>query len=281
MSFLSQLSFGLGRTLPITLQTEASECGLACLVMVSNYHGFRTDLATMRRLFLISIKGTTLSHLMGMAQAVGFTTRPVKLELEDLKDLRRPCILHWNFNHFVVLKEVGARHVVIHDPAMGIRKLTFEEVSAAFTGVALELWPNPGFKQVTFKQSVKLRDMMGHVTGLYRSLGQVLLLALALEVFALVSPFYMQWVVDHALVSADRDLLTTLALGFGLLVFMQQAISTVRAWVIMHMSTTLNVQWRANLFAHLIRLPVYFFLKSGIWAMWCRALALLIKSSIR
>lgn len=261
MSFLSQLSFGLGRTLPITLQTEASECGLACLVMVSNYHGFRTDLATMRRLFLVSIKGTTLSHLMGMAQAVGFTTRPVKLELEDLKDLRRPCILHWNFNHFVVLKEVGARQVVIHDPAMGIRKLSFDEVSAAFTGVALELWPNPGFKQVTFKQSVKLRDMMGHVTGLYRSLGQVLLLALALEVFALVSPFYMQWVVDHALVSADRDLLTTLALGFGLLVFMQQAISTVRAWVIMHMSTTLNVQWRANLFAHLIRLPVGFFEK--------------------
>lgn len=261
MSFISQLSFGLGRTLPIALQTEASECGLACLVMVSNYHGFRTDLATMRRLFLISIKGTTLSHLMGMAQAVGFTTRPVKLELEDLKDLRRPCILHWNFNHFVVLKEVGARHVVIHDPAMGIRKLSFEEVSAAFTGVALELWPNPGFKQVTFKQSVKLRDMMGHVTGLYRSMGQVLLLALALEVFALVSPFYMQWVVDHVLVSADRDLLTTLALGFGLLVLMQQAISTVRAWVIMHMSTTLNVQWRANLFAHLIRLPVDFFEK--------------------
>jgi len=261
MSFLNQLSFGLGRTLPIALQTEASECGLACLVMVSNYHGFRTDLATMRRLFLISIKGTTLSHLMGMAQAVGFTTRPVKLELEDLKDLRRPCILHWNFNHFVVLKEVGARHVVIHDPAMGVRKLSFEEVSAAFTGVALELWPNPGFKQVTFKQSVKLRDMMGHVTGLYRSMGQVLLLALALEVFALVSPFYMQWVVDHVLVSADRDLLTTLALGFGLLVFMQQAISTVRAWVIMHMSTTLNVQWRANLFAHLIRLPVDFFEK--------------------
>jgi ATP-binding cassette, subfamily B, bacterial CvaB/MchF/RaxB len=261
MSFLNQLSFGLGRTLPIALQTEASECGLACLVMVSNYHGFRTNLATMRRLFLISIKGTTLSHLMGMAQAVGFTTRPVKLELEDLKDLRRPCILHWNFNHFVVLKEVGARHVVIHDPAMGIRKLSFEEVSAAFTGVALELWPNPGFKQVTFKQSVKLRDMMGHVTGLYRSMGQVLLLALALEVFALVSPFYMQWVVDHVLVSADRDLLTTLALGFGLLVFMQQAISTVRAWVIMHMSTTLNVQWRANLFAHLIRLPVDFFEK--------------------
>ncbi|HEY0905987.1 MAG TPA: peptidase domain-containing ABC transporter, partial [Methylophilus sp.] len=135
------------------------------------------------------------------------------------------------------------------------------EASDAFTGVALELWPNPGFKRVTFKQSVKLRDMMGHVTGLYRSMGQILLLALSLEVFALVSPFYMQWVVDHVIVSADRDLLTTLALGFGLLMLMQQALSTLRAWVIMHMSTTLNVQWRANIFSHLIRLPVDYFEK--------------------
>lgn len=261
MSFLNQLSFGFGRKLPVILQTEASECGLACLAMVSNYHGFRTDLATLRRLFLISIKGTTLNYLMAMAQAVGFTTRPVKLELEDLRDLRRPCILHWNFNHFVVLKEVGSRHVVIHDPAMGLRKLSFYEVSAAFTGVALELWPNPGFKRVTFKQSIKLRDMMGHVTGLYRSMGQILLLALSLEVFALVSPLYMQWVVDHAIVAADDDLLTTLAIGFGLLMLMQQAVTTVRAWVIMHMATTLNVQWRANIFAHLIRLPVDFFEK--------------------
>lgn len=261
MSFLNQLSFGFGRKLPVILQTEASECGLACLAMVSNYHGFRTDLATLRRLFLISIKGTTLNYLMAMAQSVGFTTRPVKLELEDLRDLRRPCILHWNFNHFVVLKEVGSRHVVIHDPAMGLRKLSFDEVSAAFTGVALELWPNPGFKRVTFKQSIKLRDMMGHVTGLYRSMGQILLLALSLEVFALVSPLYMQWVVDHAIVAADYDLLTTLAIGFGLLMLMQQAVTTVRAWVIMHMATTLNVQWRANIFAHLIRLPVDFFEK--------------------
>ena len=261
MSFLSQLSFGFGRKLPMVLQTEATECGLAALVMVANYHGFRTDLSTLRRVFLISIKGTTLNYLMAMAQSIGFTTRPVKLDLEDLKDLRRPCILHWNFNHFVVLKEVTSRHVVIHDPAMGIRKLSFDEVSAAFTGVALELWPNPGFKRVTFKQSVKLRDMMGHVTGLYRSLTQILLLALALEVFALVSPFYMQWVVDHVIVSADRDLLTTLSLGFGLLMLMQQAISTLRAWVIMHMATTLNVQWRANIFAHLIRLPVEYFEK--------------------
>ncbi len=261
MSFLDDLSFGFGRKLPLILQTEATECGLASLAMVACYHGFRTDLATMRRLFLVSIKGTTLGHLIQMANALSMATRPVKLELEDLPQLRLPCILHWKFNHFVVLKEVKGKTITIHDPAFGLRKLPLDEVSDAFTGVALELWPNTGFKQVTFKQRIKLTEMMGHVTGLFRSFGQILLLAAALEVFALVSPFFLQWVIDNVIVSADRDLLTTLAIGFGLLMFMQQGVGTIRSWVIMHMSTTLNVQWRANVFTHLVRLPVEYFEK--------------------
>ncbi len=261
MSFLQHLSFGLRRKLPLILQTEATECGLACLAMVAGYHGFRTDLASMRRLFLVSIKGTTLGHLLQMATALNMATRPVKLELEDLPQLRMPCILHWNFNHFVVLKAVNGNVVTIHDPAYGLRKLTLDEVSKQFTGVALELWPNTSFRQASFKQHIKLRELMGHVTGLFRSFGQILLLAVALEVFALVSPFFLQWVIDNVIVSADRDLLTTLAIGFGLLMLMQQGVGTLRSWVIMHMSTTLNVQWRANVFTHLVRLPVEYFEK--------------------
>ena len=261
MSFLAGLSFGFGRKLPLILQTEATECGLASLAMVAGHHGFRTDLSTMRRLFLVSIKGTTLGHLIAMANAMNMATRPVKLDLEDMPQLRMPCILHWNFNHFVVLKEVTAKGVTIHDPAFGIRKLSWAEVSDAFTGVALELWPNPGFKPATSKQRIKLRELMGHVSGLYRSFGQILVLALALEVFALVSPFFLQWVIDNVVVTADRDLLTTLALGFGLLMLMQQGVAALRAWVIMYMSTTLNIQWRANVFTHLISLPVQYFEK--------------------
>jgi len=261
MSFLDNLSFGFGRKLPLILQTEATECGLASLAMVAGYHGFTTDLASMRRLFMVSVKGTTLGHLIQMANALSMSTRPVKLLLEDLPDLKLPCILHWNFNHFVVLKKVTAKTVTIHDPAYGIRTLTMSEVSDAFTGVALELWPNTGFKKASFIQHIKLRELMGKVTGLYRSFAQIILLAAALEVFALVSPFFMQWVIDHAIVSADRDLLVTLALGFGLLMLMQNGVATVRAWVIMYMATTLNVQWRANVFTHLIRLPVEYFEK--------------------
>lgn len=261
MSFFDALSFGLRRKLPQILQTEAAECGLACIAMIAGYYGLRTDLATLRRLFLVSIKGSTLGQLMHMAQSLNLATRPVKLELEDLPQLRLPCILHWNFNHFVVLKAVDRTTVTLHDPAFGLRRLKLDEVSEQFTGVALELWPNTEFKPVTLKQRVKLRQLMGHVTGLYHSLGQILLLAASLEIFALVSPFFLQWVIDNVIVSGDRDLLTTLALGFGLLMLMQQGIAAVRSWVIMHMATTLNIQWRANVFTHLLRLPVEYFEK--------------------
>lgn len=263
MSLLDHLSFdfGLGRRLPVILQTEAAECGLACLSMVAGFYGFKTDISSMRRLFMVSIKGTTLGHMIQMANALSLTTRPVKLELDDLSRLKLPCILHWNFNHFVVLKKVSGSGVVIHDPAVGVRRLSLAETSAAFTGVALELWPGASFQPVTFKQRIRLGALMGQVGGLFRSFAQIILLALALEIFALVSPFYLQWVIDNVVVSADRDLLTTLALGFGLLIILQQGIGVVRSWVVMHMATTLNVQWRSNVFAHLLRLPVPFFEK--------------------
>lgn len=261
MSFLDQLTFGFGKKLPMLLQTEATECGLACLAMIASYHNYRTDLASLRRQFPISLKGATLATLIRIANRLELGTCPLKLELEELNQLKLPCILHWNFNHFVVLKEVGPKSVVIHDPAFGVRKLSMSEVSKSFTGVALELWPNSGFQTHEAPPAIPISNLMGHVTGLGRSFGQILLLALALELFTLVNPFFLQWVIDNVIVSADRDLLATLAIGFGLLMLMQQLVSAIRSWVIMYMGVTLNIQWRANVFAHLIRLPMQYFEK--------------------
>ncbi len=261
MSFLDEISFGFGTKLPLILQTEGTECGLACIAMVAGFHGYRTDLSTLRNQFSISLKGSTLTNLIQISNRLEMGTRPVKVELEDLNQLQLPCILHWSFNHFVVLKEVSAKSIIIHDPAFGLRTISIDEASELFTGVALELWPNTGFKPQEIKQTIKLRSLMGRVTGLWRSFGQILLLALTLEIFSLVSPFFLQWVIDNVIVSADRDLLSTLAIGFGALMLMQQAITVIRSWVIMYMSTTLSVQWRANVFTHLIRLPVQYFEK--------------------
>jgi ATP-binding cassette subfamily B protein RaxB len=264
MSLLDRLAFGFSRKLPLLLQTEATECGLACLGMVAGFHGHRTDLATLRRQFPVSLKGATLVDLIQVASRMQLASRALRLDMQHLRQLALPCILHWNLNHFVVLKEINARSVVIHDPGFGIRTLPLAEVSAAFTGIALELWPNPEFRPRDEKQRVSLRSLMGQVHGLGRSLGQVLLLALSLEVFTVVSPFFLQWVIDNVIVSADRDLLVTLAFGFGLLALMQQAVAWSRSWVLIYLGTTLNVQWRANILTHMLRLPVQYYEKRHV-----------------
>lgn len=261
MALFDNLALHFGRRLPVILQTEATECGLACLAMIAGYHGYRTDLMELRRRFSISLKGASLRHLMQVAQQLGMGTRPVKLELDELNQLKLPCILHWNFSHFVVLCSVDSNSIVIHDPAHGRRQLSMQEASRSFTGVALELWPDKGFEKQETPPRIRLRSMLGQVTGLYRSFGQILILSGALEIFALISPFFMQLVLDKVLLSSDEHLLTQLAIGFLILLVMQQAVTGVRDWVTMHMGTLLNVQWRANMFGHLMRLPTQYFEK--------------------
>ncbi|PPE71968.1 ABC transporter [Solimonas fluminis] len=258
---LDGLSFGFGRRLPLILQTEAAECGLACLGMVAGYHGLRTDLQTLRQRYSVSLKGARLADMMQAAGGLGLSSRAVKLDLEDVPQLRLPCILHWNFNHFVVLQKVRGRHVTIFDPAVGIRRLPMDELSEAFTGVALELWPGADFVRAEARQKISLRRLTGDIAGLYPALGQALLLALVLELFFIASPFLLQWVADEVLVSSDRDLLNVLALGFGLMLLMQQVTTLVRGWVLMFLGTRLKVQWNANAFTHLLRLPAAYFEK--------------------
>jgi ATP-binding cassette, subfamily B, bacterial CvaB/MchF/RaxB len=256
---LAGLKFGWGRRLPIILQTEAAECGLACLAMISRYNGHDVDMPALRRRFSTSLKGANLARVIDIANNLGFVTRPLRLELDELNQLKAPCVLHWDMNHFVVLKRVTARHVLVHDPAHGQRKMRIDAVSEHFTGVALEMVPGADFRPVKDRQRVSLRALTGNVHGLLPAMVQILVLALALEVFALVGPFYMQWVLDQALVSADRDLLTLLGAGFlGVIVF-RALITAARSWAVTWLSATLNVQWVNNLFGHMLRLPLKWF----------------------
>ena len=259
---IDSLHFGFGdRRLPMLLQTEAAECGLACLAMIAAHHGHRSDLPTLRQRFSLSLKGSTLSDIVRMAGELQLNARAVRAELDHLADLPCPCLLHWDLNHFVVLKEVNRGVAVIHDPARGVRRMPLAEVSRHFTGVVLELAPQPGFTPRVEQRVVTVQQLLGSVSGLKRSLAQIFMLALALEAFLLLSPFFMQWVVDGVLVGADRDLLVTLGIGFGLLVLIQVATGAIRSWAVLHVSSTLSLQWLGNVFAHLMRLPVSWFEK--------------------
>ncbi len=259
MSMANTIQFGWGRKTPVILQTEIAECGLASLAMVANHHGFETDLASLRQRFNLSLKGATLAHLVEFATRIELASRALRLDLHEMPQLKLPCILHWDLNHFVVLVAADAKSITIHDPAQGVRRLSYEQTSEHFTGVALELTPTSAFKPIQESRRVPLRQLMGQVTGLKRSLAYVLSLCLVLELFALLSPLFTQWVIDNAIVSADRHLITTIAIGFLLVIVMRETVGALRSWVVQVMSVNLNFQWLANVYTHLLRLPVNFF----------------------
>lgn len=243
------------------LQSESSECGLASLAMVANYHDQKFALRDLRQRYSLSLKGASFSRLMTVATQLGFQCRPLRLDMEHLGELKLPCILHWDLNHFVVLAKVGKKKVTILDPAFGKRELSYAEVSDHFTGVALELTPSTEFKPQKAAPSISFRQLTGRVTGLWRSLALILSLSVALQVFVILAPFFMQWVVDQVLISADRDLLTVLGLGFGLVLLLQVGIGLFRGWSVVYLSSRLGLQWMGNVFSHLLKLPLDFFEK--------------------
>ena len=255
----TNLQFGWSRRLPVLLQSEAAECSLVSLAMVASYHGRHTDPAALRREHGFSLKGATLKDVIAVADAIGLAARPLRLEMSELGMLRTPCILHWDLNHFVVLKAVGRNGITVHDPAEGLRRLSLADASRHFTGIALELTPTGGFEPAAAPPRVRIRALLGNLTGIHRALGHLLLLAFAIEVFALLAPLFLGLTVDQAIVSADRGLLATLAIAFGLLLLLQVATSTLRGWMLMTLGATVKVQARTNLFSHLIALPASYF----------------------
>ncbi len=257
----SSLKFSSRRSLPLVLQAEAAECGLACLAMVAGYHGYRTDLTSLRGHHPLSLKGSTLAQLMEIALRMQLAPRAVRVDLDELKRLDLPAILHWDFNHFVVVERVHRGHVFIHDPARGTRRLSLAEASKHFTGVALELAPTEAFEPRVERRNVALRDLVGRLPGARGAMAQILVLAAALEVFAIASPLFMQLVVDDALVGGDRHFLVVLGMGFLLLAIVHTGVSALRAWVVMTLSTGLSLRMADRLFRHLLKLPMRFFEK--------------------
>ena len=247
------------RRVPLILQSEAAECGLACLAMIACTHGHDTDLLTLRRRFELSSRGATLARLMEIAEQMGLANRAVRLELDELSQLQRPCVLHWDLNHFVVLIKADAHGITIHDPALGERTLSMKEVSPHFTGVALELAPSPGFQKKQDKTPFDLRVLFTGQIGLWRAFAQMALLSLVLEVFAILMPMLSQWIIDDVVVTRDAPLLTVLAVSTFLLAGMALATRLLRGWVVLGTSLSWKIASSTNVFRYLLKLPLSWF----------------------
>lgn len=258
-SFVSQLDIRLRYRVPLVHQTETSECGLACLAMICGHYGKNVDLITLCRQFNLSARGTTLSGLIGIAEQMGLATRPISLDVNELSSLKMPCILHWEFNHFVVLVSIKRNSAILHDPVRGRRTVNMAELSQSFTGVVLEAWPNSAFKAHTERNRFSISTLMGSVHGLKGTLGKIFCLSLVIETINLAMPVATQLVMDHAIPAGDQGLLTLICTGLFFFILLRAAVSMVRAWSSLVMTTLINVQWQSGLFNHLLRLPLGYF----------------------
>ncbi|EPJ2362355.1 colicin V export peptidase/ABC transporter CvaB [Escherichia coli] len=247
------------RRVPVIHQTETAECGLACLAMICGHFGKNIDLIYLRRKFNLSARGATLAGINGIAEQLGMATRALSLELDELRVLKTPCILHWDFSHFVVLVSVKRNRYVLHDPARGIRYISREEMSRYFTGVALEVWPGSEFQSETLQTRISLRSLINSIYGIKRTLTKIFCLSVVIEAINLLMPVGTQLVMDHAIPAGDRGLLTLISAALMFFILLKAATSTLRAWSSLVMSTLINVQWQSGLFDHLLRLPLAFF----------------------
>lgn len=251
--------FGIGKRLQPQLQAEQAECGLACLAMLFSWHGHVTTLRKLRAEHPSPDAGVSLQKLMQISNQYGMAPRAVRLELNELADLALPCILHWDYNHYVVLEKVGRRSCSIIDPASGRRRYSLAEVSQHFTGIGLELSPSLTFTHQKPESGLLLQDFIPSRKALVGYLGKIVALSFALQALALLSPYYIQTVVDDVLTRSDQDFLLVLAVGFALLTTLEVVLSALRSWTGTVFGQRLSFMMASSLLERLLSLPLGWF----------------------
>lgn len=258
---VSKLNFSLRKKTPVIIQSEASECGIACLSMICSYHGLEIDLFNFRQRFGSSSQGVTLLEVGKIAAQANLKTRALSLDLDEIRQLKLPCIIHWSMNHYVVLTQVKRSTFVVHDPALGRRIIGIQEMSNNFTGVAMELWPDSNFQQEKVKSRLRLIDLMQNINGLKSALIKIFALSVVVEAINLLMPIGTQLVTDHVIIAHDHSLLAVICIGLVVFTLFRTFVSMIRAWTSLTLNTLTDIQWKTTLFDHLISLPLNFFEK--------------------
>jgi ATP-binding cassette, subfamily B, bacterial CvaB/MchF/RaxB len=261
---LEALNFNRRRRVPLVRQSEASECGIACLAMIASYFGPITTLSQMRRQFPISLQGVSLATLMDCASAMGYSTRPLRGEINELPEVKLPAILHWDLNHFVVLAAIkqgfsGKTYTVL-DPARGEVNYSEAEFSRHWTGVVLEFMAHDKrVAQLPPSKPLRFSELGFSLDGLKGLFGQAIALSFLLQLFALLAPFYLQTAIDSVLPALDRPFLLALALGFAALAVINALTQILRDTILIKVGSAAGFTMTSRLFRHMLSLPVGFF----------------------
>ncbi|NWF58244.1 MAG: peptidase domain-containing ABC transporter [Fischerella sp.] len=243
---------------PFYAQQSASDCGAACLVMISRYWGKRFSISLLRDLANTNRSGASIKGLVAAAESIGFSTRPVKASLEKLAEQPLPAIAHWEGKHYIVVYEITKKRVIICDPAIGQRSLTHKQFNAGWTGYALLLQPTAGLKE-TPEATQPFWQFFDLIKPHTQVLLEVVVASVLIQLFGLVTPLFTQLLLDRVVVQGST--LTLNAVGLGLIIFglFRVAMSGLRQYLLDHTANRIGVALMVGFIKHTFRLPLAFF----------------------
>ncbi len=246
------------RAYPYVPQHDETDCGAACLAMITSYYGVPIGVARLRDLANTSQDGASLWSLAQAAEALGLRARGIQLSYDSLQSIETPSIVHWEGFHYIVLYEAGPRRVVVGDPALGIRRLSVNEFRKGWTGRALELVATSRVHKAERVRNPYAR--FAAVIKPYRGLiGEVLVASLLLNLFGLALPLFTQLIIDRIVGMRTTDLLNMLLLGMILVTVFQAATSGIRQLLLIHVATHADVRLLGDFLRHVMSLPMRFF----------------------
>jgi ATP-binding cassette subfamily B protein len=249
-------------TVPVMLQLSQAECGAACLAMILTYHGRKTRVSECRAYCGGGRDGVNAEAIADAARHFGLRAKAYSLSIEELDHIGLPAIIHWKFNHFVVLEHWSPTKIVIVDPAVGRHPVSPQEFNAGFTGVALTFEPDARFKTGPAESTSVWKyylDNLLHNRAAVRILLQILATSVILQALGLILPVFTKILVDHVLVLNLHDLLQILGLGLLILVLGHMFIYYLRGALLVYLQGCVDSQMMVNFLKHVLTLPYRFF----------------------
>ncbi|MFC5469188.1 NHLP family bacteriocin export ABC transporter peptidase/permease/ATPase subunit [Cohnella suwonensis] len=243
---------------PTVLQMEEVECGAAALAIVLAYYGRHVSLERLRVDCGVSRDGSNALNIVKAARNYKLTSKAFRKEPADLHEMTGPMIIHWQFNHFVVLEGFGKGKAYINDPSAGPRTVLAEEFDASFTGVVLTFEPSEQFVRQK-ENGGAFRSLRKRLSGTGDSIAYVVLAGLMLVVPGLVIPTFSRMFIDDVLLAGLTNWMMPLLIGMGLTALLRGLLTFLRQHYLIRLETSMAMNMSGHFFWHVLRLPLTFF----------------------
>jgi ABC-type bacteriocin/lantibiotic exporter with double-glycine peptidase domain len=257
-------NYFFSKHVPVILQLTQNECGAACLAMILTYYGRKTTISQCREFCDPGRDGLTAKTIVQAARCFGLHATAVSVDLINLKFIQLPAIVHWNFNHYIIIEKWTPKKIVAVDPAIGRRRLTLQEFDVCFTGVALTFKPSEHFEKRSIKETslwIKYLRNVLRLPGSMRAFLQVIIISLLMQIFGLAFPIFTKILIDNVIPLRIDSIMPILGLAMILLIFSRVITSYIRGALFVYLQGHIDTQMMTGFFKHLLSLPYQFFYK--------------------